>query len=227
MPTLQRLPSALDASGRESANGGTKADDGSMLRDMQMITVLLERGQILCQKTPADVVGLCNEVARITNGRAHLQPGSKGFPCWQRLPPHTLLTIPVQFGNISYGVLCITCDSVHTDLPSIASPVAQLFAQACSWLLHTFEQSVFLQGQYRQFEYQVCSPLTKCEQKVIQLMYQGYNREEIASLLNISPATLRKHRQHIYERLGVHNEHDALLVAYHAGLLSLFNEEFP
>ena len=224
MPTLHQLPSTLVASNRKQAIEISKAEEVAMLRDMQMVTLLLERGQILCQKTPADAAGLCYEVARITNGRAHLQLGSKHLPHWQSLPPDTLMTIPVQFGNVSYGALCITYDSMRTELPSIAPPVAQLFAQACSWLLHTFEQSIFLQGKYRQFECQVCSPLTKCEQRIIQLMYQGYNREEIANLLSISPATLRKHRQHIYERLGVHNEHDALLVAYRAGLLSPFNE---
>jgi DNA-binding NarL/FixJ family response regulator len=66
-------------------------------------------------------------------------------------------------------------------------------------------------------------PLTKREKEVLELMFRGRNQEEIADQLCIAPATVNKHRQHIYERLGVHNERDALLAAYHIGILSLLD----
>jgi DNA-binding NarL/FixJ family response regulator len=69
--------------------------------------------------------------------------------------------------------------------------------------------------------------LTKREREVLALMCRGYNQEAIADLLCISPATVGKHRQHIYEQLGVHCERDALLVAYQTGLFSLIDDHLP
>ena len=56
------------------------------------------------------------------------------------------------------------------------------------------------------------------------LLCRGYNRREIADILCIALATVGKHLQHIYEQLGVHSEHDAILAAYQIGLFSLVNQ---
>lgn len=56
------------------------------------------------------------------------------------------------------------------------------------------------------------------------LMCLGHDQKSIADKLYISPATVGKHRQHIYEQLGVHNEHDALLAAYHLGFFSILEQ---
>ena len=125
-----------------------------------------------------------------------------------------------------YGTLCITADPHHKESPSISLPVVHLLTLVCGWLLYTIEQSSFLQGQCQQLDYQINGPLTKREREVLTLMCRGCNQEMIASLLRISPATVGKHRQHIYEQLGVHSEHDALLVAYQTGLFSLI-EDYP
>jgi DNA-binding CsgD family transcriptional regulator len=57
-------------------------------------------------------------------------------------------------------------------------------------------------------------------------MCRGDDQTAIARALSIAPATVRKHRQHIYEQLGVHNQHDAFLMAYQMGLFSPL-EEMP
>jgi len=51
-------------------------------------------------------------------------------------------------------------------------------------------------------------------------MCRGYDQETIAGKLHITGATVEKHRQHIYSHLGVHNERDAIMAAYQAGLFS-------
>ncbi len=223
MATLQTSTS-LPIATTKPGIGTSTAATMDILADMQLVTHLFDLGQVLCQKMQGGVTDLCHDVKQLTQGRAHLHLECEMLPRWQQFPPGTLITIPIQFGHVSYGTLCITCDPIDTKSPSISLPVAQLLAQACSWLLHTFEQSTFLHVQCQQFEYQVQGPLTKREQEVLQLIYRSYNREEIANQLGIAPATIRKHRQHIYEQLGVHNERDALLAAYYSGLLSPFVE---
>lgn len=191
-----------------------------LVEDLQMITHLLNMGQALCTQMQSGVDRFCDEVKRITCGRAQLCLGRQRTLKRGELPPTTLLTLPVQFGNIIYGTLCITFNPVHTEQPSVQTLVAQLLAQVCGWLLYTLEQTSFLQGQCQQLDYQVQGPLTKRERQVLSLMCRGNSQDAIAETLCISPATVGKHRQHIYEQLGVHNERDAVLVAYQIGLFS-------
>ncbi|MBA2678504.1 MAG: response regulator transcription factor, partial [Ktedonobacteraceae bacterium] len=66
--------------------------------------------------------------------------------------------------------------------------------------------------------------LTKREREVLMLMCLGHDQKTIADRLCISPTTVGKHRQHIYEQLNVHNEHDALLAAYHLGFFSILEQ---
>ena len=191
-----------------------------LLEDLQMITHLLNMGQALCTQMQNGVDRLCDEVKRMTCGRAQLCLGRQRTLKRGELPPTTLLTLPVQFGNIIYGALCITFDPVHIEQPSVQALVAQMLAQICGWLLYTLEQTSFLQGQCQQLDYQIQGPLTKRERQVLDLMCRGNSQDAIAEVLCISPATVGKHRQHIYEQLGVHNEQDAILVAYQIGLFS-------
>jgi DNA-binding CsgD family transcriptional regulator len=205
----------------------SNATDSDILEDMQQVTHLLSLGQVLCGHVDDAVARLCQEVRLITQGRAQLFLGRHLSSKRVQLPPSTLITLPVQFGHLVYGIVCIERDPVHTEQLALPLPAAQLLAQACSWLLYTLEQSTFLQGQCQQLDYQVHGPLTRREREVLALMCRGYNQEAIAGLLCIAPATVGKHRQHIYEQLGVHCERDALLAAYHTGLFSVIEEIAP
>ncbi len=195
-----------------------------IVEDMQLVTHILNLGQALCEQTKGGIVRLCHEVKHITGGRAQLCFGRQRALKRNSSSATTIATLPVQFGNLVYGTLCVTSDPAHQEQLSIPMPVAQLLAQACSWLLYTLEQSAFLQGQCEQLDYQINGPLTKREREVLALMCQGYNQETIANTLCIATATVGKHRQHIYEQLGVHCERDALLVAYQIGLFSLIED---
>ncbi len=200
------------------------AADPVTLEDMQHVAHLLELGQVLCKQVHGSVTRLCNEVKSITQGRAQLCLGRQRAFRKVQEPPNTLITLPVQFGHLIYGTLCISFDPNHSEQLSMPLPVAQLLAQTCSWLLYTLEQSAFVQGQCQQLDYQVHGTLTKREREVLALMCRGHNQESIAEVLSIAPATVGKHRQHIYEQLGVHSERDALLAAYHVGFFSLIEE---
>jgi DNA-binding CsgD family transcriptional regulator len=51
-------------------------------------------------------------------------------------------------------------------------------------------------------------PMYKCdlreqERNVLWLMLDGYSRDQIANLLNISEATVKKHSANIYAKLGI------------------------
>ena len=58
--------------------------------------------------------------------------------------------------------------------------------------------------------------LTRRQAEVLRLLTTGRGTEEIADLLFISPQTVRKHLEHIYERLGVHTREAAVAAALEA-----------
>lgn len=192
---------------------------------MQHILHLLWVGQTLSRETTGVVERLCQEVERITHGKAWLilrLPDTATKV--QVIVPNALISFSVQFDTTVYGTLCIASSSTQPTSPALPFSVGQLIAQVCSWLLFTFEQSVFLRNQCQRFTEQPYGVLTRREREVLTLMCLGYDQKSIADHLCISPTTVSKHRQHIYEQLGVHNEHDAQLAAYHLGLFSILEQ---
>lgn len=63
------------------------------------------------------------------------------------------------------------------------------------------------------------NPLTEREQEVINLIALGLNYKDIAEDLDISPHTVRRHINHIYEKLEVTSKVEALNRARQLGLL--------
>jgi len=217
----QTVTSTLTTS---STNGSTCT---SIEEYVQRITRLLSIAQRFHGQTHEWVDCICQEVLLVTQGHAQLildnQRSSKG----SQFIPDASISIPVQFGNLVYGALYVAIDPTYPQNPALPLLVAQLLARVCSWLLYAFEQSAFLQRLCQGLNYQEHGALTKREREVLALMLRGYSQEAIAKLLSIAPTTVSKHRQHIYEQLGVHNEHDVLLAAYHLGLFSLLEESTP
>ena len=56
--------------------------------------------------------------------------------------------------------------------------------------------------------------LSDREQEVLRHLSDGLNYKQIASLLFISPHTVRRHIENVYQKLGVHNKAEALQIAY-------------
>ncbi|HZR41058.1 MAG TPA: helix-turn-helix transcriptional regulator [Ktedonobacteraceae bacterium] len=197
------------------------------LGDIQYILRLLWASQAVSRQTTRIAERLCKEVTSITQGKAQLilQDREGNQITMPSIPTQkgALLSFSVQLGDVTYGMLCIAPDSEQPTLPAIPFVIAQLLAQICSWLLYTFEQSIFLQGQCQHLDTPIYTSLTKREREVLTLMCLGNNQQSIAEKLHISPTTVGKHRQHIYEQLGVHNERDALLAAYRFGLFSILD----
>ena len=65
------------------------------------------------------------------------------------------------------------------------------------------------------------SILTKRELEILTLIAQGKLSKEISELLHISVNTANTHRQHILEKLGVDNSHEAVRYALSLGLIDL------
>jgi len=59
--------------------------------------------------------------------------------------------------------------------------------------------------------------LTKREHDVLELLAQGLTNREIGRRLVISPGTVRKHLEHVYEKLGVRSRAGAVAAAFRYG----------
>jgi DNA-binding CsgD family transcriptional regulator len=69
---------------------------------------------------------------------------------------------------------------------------------------------VFLDAERRRHEIPY---LSRREREVLQLAGQGYSNAEIARALFISVATVRKHMEHIFDRIGVRTRSAAAALA--------------
>lgn len=188
---------------------------------VQYFVHLLNIGQQLWGQTHGVADHLCKEVALVTQGCAQLFLHHQGlFNRAQIPPPSQAAGFPVQSGERNYGTLYIALDPEQPTHPVIPANIAHSLAQLCGMLLYTFEASALMKAQYKHLEHRAHEPLTRRQQEVLTLMCRGYEREEIAKALSITPATVDTHRQHIYEHMGIHNERDVLLAAYQAGLFS-------
>lgn len=123
-----------------------------------------------------------------------------------------------------YGALVVAPDPLHPEQAAIAGPMARDLAHACGCALHLLEQSAVLRALGRGLPDEVLAPPTGRQLEILRLLVRGDDDEQIVRSLCISPATLRKHRQNLYERLGVHHAHELLLVAYSAHLVSYLSE---
>ncbi len=193
----------------------------------QQIVNLLMFGQELCEQTQGVVPQLCQKIAQITKEQAHLHVYTAQQPeVTQWIGSALSISLPVQFRNRRYGTLQLAADSIHMPSPILPMQVAYLLSQVCGWILYAVEQSAILQSRYSQLIRPIRVCLTKREKEVLILIGHGYSNDRIAEILTIAPTTVIKHRQRIYEQMGVHSERDALLVAYQAGLFSPLDESW-
>jgi DNA-binding NarL/FixJ family response regulator len=61
--------------------------------------------------------------------------------------------------------------------------------------------------------------LSEREREVLKLLAEGFNKDGAADMLHVSPATIRKHREHLHEKLGTSNTARLTLIAVHVGLV--------
>lgn len=58
-------------------------------------------------------------------------------------------------------------------------------------------------------------PLSQREREILHHLASGERTTRMADVLCISPATVRNHVQHIFEKLGAHSRLEALAIAFH------------
>jgi two-component system response regulator NreC len=66
--------------------------------------------------------------------------------------------------------------------------------------------------------------LTGRERQILQLLAEGQSNKDVANILNLSPTTVICHRQHIFQKLNLHNLSDLILYAVRRGVISASHE---
>jgi two-component system, NarL family, response regulator NreC len=61
--------------------------------------------------------------------------------------------------------------------------------------------------------------LSDRERQILQLLAEGQTNKDIATILNLSPMTVMCHRQHIFQKLDLHNISDLILYAIRKGVI--------
>ncbi|MCL8207042.1 MAG: LuxR C-terminal-related transcriptional regulator [Actinomycetia bacterium] len=62
-------------------------------------------------------------------------------------------------------------------------------------------------------------PLTPREQEILELLDRDFTNEEIARILVISPHTVKRHLEHLFDKLAVRSRYEAVRLAHRYGLL--------
>lgn len=61
--------------------------------------------------------------------------------------------------------------------------------------------------------------LSNCEMNVLKLLVEGQSNAEIANALYLSPSTIKSHIKGIFNKFGVNNRVQAVVVALRHGLV--------
>lgn len=107
---------------------------------------------------------------------------------------------------------------VTKDHPKLSHTLLMHLAHLCSMFFALYEASTFLYGQIHTSPDILKCTLTHRQRSIIALMAQGYDDQEIAQTLAIAYATVRKHREAIHRKLGVHTSCQAVQTAFLTGL---------
>ena len=62
--------------------------------------------------------------------------------------------------------------------------------------------------------------LTTREREILQLLAEGKNNKDVATLLNLSAYTVETHRSNIFQKLNLHNSAELILYAVRKGVIS-------
>lgn len=169
---------------------------------------------------------VCREVAALTRQRARLwlHPAERARGARAESPADARL-YPVQFAGRSYGALVVAAEPQDDSKPALLDASARQLASLCGVLLCLLEQAAVLDVLARDLAPKPLEPLTPRQRDVLALIARGLSDDEIMSGLHISSGTLRRHRDDLRERLGVHSTRDLLLAAYQYGLVLYFVPE--
>lgn len=120
---------------------------------------------------------------------------------------HKLTPLVLTSDGRIWLALCVVSASTHTDAGHIE--------------MHRIGSSDFFEYNLttRRWNKRQMPVLTDGEKSVLVLSIQGYTMTEIADLICLSPVTVKKYRQRIFEKLDVRNISEAIVAATNNKLL--------
>ncbi|MBA2682274.1 MAG: helix-turn-helix transcriptional regulator [Ktedonobacteraceae bacterium] len=135
------------------------------------------------------------------------------------LPPQkNTWFLPVSWHHTQYGLLQLVLQSKVWHL---SQRIAGELAECCGKLLFLEEERAVaplpvlvipnLAERY--------AMLTPREREIFCFLGEGKNDQEIAGLIGVAKNTVKTHRRHIYEKLGLRNNREAMAAAHLAALL--------
>lgn len=161
---------------------------------------------------------LCQQLATLTRGRATIQlfqaselPGctSAANAAFVLVRDHEYT---IYFQERYYGWLATS------EEPELSPLLLKHLARLCGVLFFLYEVTAFLSAQVELTPHLLTHELSERQRDVLMLMACGDRDQQIAQGLSIDPATVRKHREGIYHKLGVHSSSQAVLAAFLSGL---------
>ena len=192
----------------------------------QFLSHLLHVGETLLGETHRVFGKLSHEIDLVTHGQVQLvlQQETSEQP-----PLSTPICLPVQFNGRFYGMLCIALGLEDTPSPAIPWTIISLLARLCGWLLYDIEIAAFMPELRQPYTraYRAPTSLKERERDILALMWQGYTTEKTATMLDIAPATVRKHREHLYAQFGTHSVGETIFAAFATGLFYPIDDVHP
>lgn len=184
----------------------------------QLLSHLLDAGEALQGETHGVFDRLAQEMALVTHGQVQLvlhQENAEPSP-----PPPARFRFLIFFKHRFYGALLIAPDPADPVAPVIPLETVTMLTQVCGWLLYSLEVAALLPELRQPYALtgKARTSLPKRARDILALMCQGYTTRQIATTLHITPATVRKYREHLYRWIDVHSEREAVFAAFAIGL---------
>ncbi|MGA7235489.1 MAG: response regulator transcription factor [Bryobacteraceae bacterium] len=141
--------------------------------------------------------------------------------------PATAIVFLSMHGDESYVLRALKAgarayllkDSAEYDLIQAVKAVSEgkaFFSPAISkMLVEDYMRQMQERGVEDSFEL-----LTTREREVLQLLAEGKNNKDVASLLNLSLYTVETHRSNIFQKLNLHSQAELILYAIRKGVIS-------
>lgn len=133
------------------------------------------------------------------------------------LSGNVLLTCPPYSKQIFQEIKPLRLDAlgnIFLLLCTIKHP-EQCASDSTPHLRHHEHLYTFVNGQWKE-EFLA---LDSREKRILRLSIQGLNQQQIADKIYLSVDSVKKIRQHIFEKLGVNNIHDAIRIAENRRLI--------
>jgi two-component system, NarL family, response regulator NreC len=125
------------------------------------------------------------------------------------------ITQAVEAGALGY----LLKDSADTDLVKAVTSAIQgrsfFSPKVSAFLLDEYRKSLTRRGITDRYE-----SLSEREREVLQLVAEGHTNKSIASILNVSAATVDTHRSHLMEKLDLHSIAEIVLYAVRRGIIA-------